>query len=120
MTAGGWKSIDPSATAAENGSLQVARLEPGDSLIAIQRSIWSLAAFSDASIAFENAVGHQILGSLTASTVPPDTVLYNLLLDGNHTYWVIEPDEAPFVQTISDTSGALGEPKRAYLVHNKL
>ena len=47
MTDTGWKSINPSATAAENDSLKVGALAPGDALVTIGRSDWRLAALGN-------------------------------------------------------------------------
>jgi uncharacterized membrane protein YgcG len=119
MTESGWKSIDPSATAAENGSLEVARLAPGDSLVTMRRSAWRLAALGDPLGLGEGALGHQRLASLAASAADPATALYNLLLDGNHSYWVVHPGAAALMQTISAAPKSEGEAGNAYLVHNK-
>jgi hypothetical protein len=46
-------------------------------------------------------------------------VLYNLLLDGDHAYWVVQDAVTPLLQSISHTAeGAAGSDK-AFLVHNK-
>ena len=119
MTESGWKSIDPSATAAENGALDVARLEPGDGLLTMRRSAWRLAALGDPRGLAEGAVGHQRLASLAAVAADSATLLYNLLLDGDHSYWVVQSGAAALMQTISATVETEGGAGTAYLVHNK-
>lgn len=119
MTDAGWKSIDPAATAEENGNLRVGALEPGDALVTIGRSDWHLAALGDPRGTAEGALGHQTLAIMTAATADPQTPLFNLLLDGNHSYWVVQSADAPFLQTVSATTNAPVIHEKAYLVHNK-
>ncbi len=119
MTDAGWKSIDPAATAAENGNLTVGTLEPGDALVTIGRSDWRLAALGDPRGTAEGALGLQTLTFVSAVTAGPETPLFNLLLDGNHTYWVVQSADAPLLQTISATTNTPAIGEKAYLVHNK-
>ena len=119
MTESGWKSIDPAATAAENGALNVARLAPGDGLLTMRRSAWRLAALGDTRGVAAGAVGHQTLGRLAAVAADSATLLYNLLLDGDHSYWVVQSGAAALMQTISATAETEGGAGQAYLVHNK-
>ena len=119
MTESGWKSIDPAATAAENGALNVARLAPGDGLLTMRRSAWRLAALGDTRGVAAGAVGHLTLGRLAAVAADSATLLYNLLLDGDHSYWVVQSGAAALMQTISATAETEGGAGQAYLVHNK-
>lgn len=67
MTTKGWKSIDPKATARENGELSVEPLRIGDVLV--------------------GAGGNQVLiSSIEAQSAAADTQLFNFKLDGNNTY----------------------------------
>lgn len=119
MTDESWKSIDPSATVAENGNLRVATLEIGDSLVTIRRSDWRPVSLGAA----EDAIRHQTLASVRSAAADPGMALYNLLLDGNHAYWIVQSAETPLLQTISATTGATPGAddiaEKAYLVHNK-
>ncbi len=119
MTESGWKSIDPAATAAENGALNVARLAPGDGLLTMRRSAWRLAALGDTRGVAAGAVGHQTLGRLAAVAADSATLLYNLLLDGDHSYWAVQSGAAALMQIISATAETEGGAGQAYLVHNK-
>jgi hypothetical protein len=116
MTTDGWKSINPAATAEENPSLRVGRLERGDLLAVIEQSAWRLAAFGDPRGTIDGALHYEVLTSMTPTAADAGTVVHNLLVDGNHTYWVVQSDAAPLAQTISVTPAA---PRSAYLVHNK-
>ena len=59
------------------------------------------------------------LTALNAAAADCGTVLYNLLLDGDHAYWVVQDAVTPLLQSISHTAeGAAGSDK-AFLVHNK-
>ena len=78
MTDEGWKAIDPAATAAENANLQVAKLEPGDALVTMRRSVWRLAALGDPRGLSDGALGHQMLGTVIAAAADSATPLYNL------------------------------------------
>lgn len=119
MTDAGWKSIDPSATAAENGSLHVAKLEAGDGLVTMQRSAWRLAALGDRRGLGEGALGQQTLNVVTSAAADSATALYNLLLDGDHSYWIVQSGAAPLMQTISAAPDIAIGTEKAYLVHNK-
>ena len=119
MTGAGWKSIDPSATAEENGALQVAKLAPGDAFVTMQRSAWRLAALGEPRGLSEGALGHQKLGAIRAAAADSGTVLYNLLLDGDHAYWIVQDSATPLLQSISHTPESAAGTDKAFLVHNK-
>ena len=59
------------------------------------------------------------LGRLAAVAADSATLLYNLLLDGDHSYWVVQSGAAALMQTISATAETEGGAGQAYLVHNK-
>ncbi|MBT3171468.1 MAG: hypothetical protein HN333_08575, partial [Rhodospirillaceae bacterium] len=77
------------------------------------------AALGDPRGTAEGALGHQPLASVTAAAAGPQTPLFNLLLDGNHTYWVVQSADAALLQTVSATANASAIAEKAYLVHNK-
>lgn len=89
MTAGGWKSVDPDATAAENPKLAVARLRVGDMLMKVAGVAVPAAAVGGfLREPFPEVVfGPARLFALTAHAAHPDTTLYNLVLDEGHTYF---------------------------------
>jgi len=88
-TLGGWKSIDPMATRSENARLRVARLAVGDMLVAAAapdgatRADGALAASPSTAPALQ----YVALRALTAVPADPETVVYNLILDGDHSYF---------------------------------
>jgi len=86
MTKTGWKAIDPEATAAENPLLAVGYLAVDDLLIRLAEC--AVAAGSSASMEFlEPVLEAKPLLNLEARGADPDTPVYNLLLDGDHTYF---------------------------------
>jgi hypothetical protein len=88
LTAEGWKSISPSATHAETDSIVAARLLPGDEVV-FEGAISSPIPEGGMSRAVNLLPGQGFtpLQSITAHAADPDTVVYNLTLDGNHTYY---------------------------------
>jgi hypothetical protein len=88
MTEEGWKSIDPAALAAEHSALRVDQLTVGDCLLALTavavpvgggRSVYAEAV----DVRIEPVALHSLVGR----PADPATQLYNLRLDGNHTYF---------------------------------
>lgn len=85
MTRTGWKAIDPAATAAENPLLIVGRLAVRDRLLKLTGcAITAGVAGPDA---IEPEFESMSLTSLTAHYADPKTPLYNLFLEGDHTYF---------------------------------
>jgi hypothetical protein len=84
-TAEGWKAIDPAATARENPRLRVGALAVGDRIAAVE----ALAARSGVvPVSYAPARVRDIaIDAIAAVRADPDTVVYNLLLDGDHTYF---------------------------------
>lgn len=86
LTAEGWKAADPAATAAENPGLAVGRLAVGDRLLALAGvAVPALAAgicADDVEVRFEEVP----LDRLVAHAAEPATPLYNLRVDGDHTF----------------------------------
>ena len=85
----------------------------------IGRSDWRLATLGNPRSMMNTTLGLQILGAVTSSVADLQTPLFNLLLDGNHSYWVVQSADAPLLQTISATLNAATTTEKAYLVHNK-
>ena len=85
LTTEGWKAIDPEATAAENRGLAVGRLEVGDRLLVAQVRV-PVHAGSVALADRETDFAEVPLLSLRQWDRDPSTFVYNLLLDGDHTY----------------------------------
>jgi hypothetical protein len=68
LTKTGWKSLEPSATARENPHLIVERIKLGDTLMLAGRK-------------------EVVLTSIKAKAAPPNTKLYNFVLEGGNTYF---------------------------------
>jgi len=88
MTDEGWKSIEPSALAAEHSALRVDRLTVGDRL----RTLAGVAVpvgggGSIRTQAVDVRIESVRLHSLGGRAADPFTPLYNLRLDGGHTYF---------------------------------
>ena len=104
MTRAGWKSIDPQATLAETGSFSVGALKVGDDVVKLAavtiRARPMTVAFGGAAPA--RALGVEVetkpsaLNAIAPHDGDPSMTVYNLRLDGNHTYFA-----------------------NSYLVHNK-
>jgi len=103
MTRAGWKSMAPEATFAEHNSFRAGALEVGDELVRLEAVTTRMrpvsVAFGGAMQASSEVVIETNFAPLE-STVPHDgdpfMTVYNLRLDGNHTYFA-----------------------NSYLVHNK-
>jgi hypothetical protein len=87
LGAAGWRAIDPRATAVENPKLKVARLVAGDVLAVMRPSPADLSQGA-AALAAEPAMQRALvaISSIEEIRPAPDTLVYNLLLDGDHTY----------------------------------
>ncbi|MCU1448341.1 MAG: hypothetical protein JWP02_511 [Acidimicrobiales bacterium] len=84
MTTGGWKSIDPAATALEVPSLRVDALRTGD-VVLHSRSAHSTGGDSGALLT-RLELEQLRLDRVTSISADAATPLYNLRLDGDHTY----------------------------------
>jgi len=100
MTRAGWKSINPEATKAENGNLSVGALKVGDDMVWLEtvttRVKPQTVAFGrmvQASYVQASSIEVLVETKFSAlnSTTPhdghPSMIVYNLRLDGNHTYF---------------------------------
>ncbi|NIA67727.1 hypothetical protein HBA54_03910 [Pelagibius litoralis] len=84
LTPAGWKAIDPIATADENPTLKVARLAVGDLLMAALPA----GAESQGNLALvaEVVTRPLPLERIESVSADPAMLVYNLLLDGDHSY----------------------------------
>lgn len=88
MTARGWRSVDPDATAAENPRLAVKRLRVGDRLTRVVGVAATVAAADFGRGSFPEVVlGPVPLFTLRAHEGDPTRTLYNLVLDEGHSYF---------------------------------
>jgi outer membrane immunogenic protein len=95
MTRAGWKSMAPDATFAENNNLSVGALQLGDELVKLEtvttRARPMSVAFGGTAQAPPVEVlvetGFSPLESTKAHDGDPSMIVYNLRLDGNHTYF---------------------------------
>jgi hypothetical protein len=85
MTAQGWKSIDPAATYAEQPNLPVDHLQVGDMLVELAEML--VPAMVGGAEPVEIQTRRIALRSIAPAIADPSTQLYNLLLDGDHTYF---------------------------------
>jgi outer membrane immunogenic protein len=95
MTRTGWKSILPETTLAANQDLSVGALKVGDEVVLLdtimRRPKSMTVAFS--SMALEPSVGLLVetkflaLDAIVSHDGDPSTIVYNLRLDGNQTYF---------------------------------
>lgn len=90
MTANGWRSIDPKATRAENPRFKVGALGIGDRLVLAPTVTGRpLASGGRATRVVYAPDGQRQMTIVTIKGVGAraDTFVYNLKLDGNHTYF---------------------------------
>jgi hypothetical protein len=84
----GWKAIDPDATALEIPDLDVSPLVVGDAIVVLKSSEPE-ASDDDGTVAIAAPprVATEAAVSIRSRCAPVDTQLYNLMLDGDHTYF---------------------------------
>jgi hypothetical protein len=92
LTTEGWKAIDPAATAAENAQLAVGQLAVGDQLLVarvrVAAQVGKVTPHGSIAVAERDDDLEIVpLLSLRQWERDPSTPLYNLLLDGDHTYF---------------------------------
>lgn len=95
MTRAGWKSIAPEATLAQTGNFSVGALKVGDEAVRLEavakRTKPMTVAFSELatrpSVEVRIETGFSELKLITPHDADPSTMVYNLKLDGNHTYF---------------------------------
>lgn len=96
MTRSGWKSIDPQATLRDLRHVDVDRLGIGDELVTLaavhQRAVPMVAAGGGCAFGpdYETVAetDYRRLDSMTAHARDAQTTVYNLRVDGNHSYFV--------------------------------
>ncbi len=85
LTMAGWKAIDPIATARENAALKVAELAVGD-LLTRAREASRLNSADNLARDVEVEFWLDALQELNSVAADPETTVYNLFLDGDHSY----------------------------------
>ncbi|NIA67724.1 hypothetical protein HBA54_03895 [Pelagibius litoralis] len=85
LTMMGWKAVDPAATARENPSLPVLTLRQGD-LLTRAHPARSGSVSGNLALADDIEYALEPLRRLTASAAPPETVVYNLILEGDRSF----------------------------------
>ena len=98
LTIDGWKALDPEATRLENDRLPVAALQLGDRLCrGTARSVGGERRSVPTSPGMLFLQAASLLESVSAVEGDPDTPLFNLLLDGDHSYvangWIVHNKE---------------------------
>ncbi len=88
MTPVGWKAIDREAIRTGGSDLKVGRLVPGDA-VALRRATESAAVSGQLALAAtsEAELGFEAVTRLRSCRADPATPLYDLLLDGDHSYF---------------------------------
>jgi hypothetical protein len=86
LTDDGWKSIDPAATAREHAAMRVAQLRVGDRV----RVLSGVLATVGGSDRLEIDTAPRVVEQIESVMADPATMLYNLRLDGNQTYFANE------------------------------
>ena len=83
MTMGGWRSVSPLASVAETPGLAVRELAIGDLMVMARPEL-----ASDGAVALAPAIQRTLvpLIGLTEESGPEDLSVFNLLLEGEHTY----------------------------------
>jgi hypothetical protein len=87
-TAGGWKAVDAAAAAIEIPRLRVGQLAVGDRLTHL--AAVRVPAFVGRGISVEPVEvrqGEIVLEAVTGGSADPATQLYNMRVDGDHTYF---------------------------------
>ena len=83
LTSQGWRSVSPAATIRETHTICVTELSLGDRLVCV-----GLVAPGIGTLAVEPSLDFHLtpLVNLSTDEAPADTVVFNLFLDGDHTY----------------------------------
>ncbi len=91
MTEEGWKSIEPAALAAEVSTLPAGRLAVGDRLLTLAAAAVPVGGGRASSVeSVDVRIEPVALRNLVGRPADPATQLYNLRLDGDHTYFANE------------------------------
>ena len=113
LTTEGWKALDPEATRRENDHLHVAALQLGDRLCrGIARRIGGPGGPAETERGLLFLQSATALEALSAVEADPQTPLFNLLLDGDHSYvadgWIVHNKEGGSDGGGSDGGGSDG------------
>lgn len=89
MTEDGWKAVDPMHSYHDHGVPAVRRLEVGNGLVRLSqvRSAATVGGSSRLETSVDIQTESEALLSLEGVFAPTSTALFNLRLDGNHTYF---------------------------------
>ena len=98
LTSEGWKALDPEATRRENDRLHVAALQLGDGICrGIARRIGGAGGPAEGGRGVLFLQSATVLEALASVEGDPQTPLFNLLLDGDHSYvadgWIVHNKE---------------------------
>jgi len=88
LSTDGWRSLSPAATAIENDALEVSRLMVGDQLLQLQ-ALNVVPGDSDATardLSQLLELRPVMLEEITSEALPLEITLFNLILDGDHSY----------------------------------
>jgi Hom_end-associated Hint len=117
LTSEGWKALDPEATRRENDRLHVAALQVGDRICrGIVRRVGGEGGPAESGRELLFLQSATVLEALAAVEGDPRMLLFNLLLDGDHSYvadgWIVhnkEGDAGGGAAGGSDGRGAAGD-----------
>lgn len=89
MTDDGWKAVNPAMTALETPELKVTALAVGDRLMKVAQ--YRAGGVAQGNLALDNdaqlLVSEELLVALDSVAADPALWVYNLLLDGSHSYF---------------------------------
>lgn len=88
MTQNGWKSLDPSATTARQPELEVGLLQVGDQVRTLL-GVLAPVGSGDLGVAAHSEIEteYMLIERIDKTDADPSTPLFNLRLDGDHTYF---------------------------------
>ena len=113
LTSEGWKALDPEATRRENDRLHVAPLQLGDRICrGMARRVGGEGGSAEDGRGLLFLQSATVLEALAAVEDDPKTPLFNLLLDGDHSYvadgWIVHNKEGDRRQLNATAAGSDG------------
>ncbi len=90
LTEDGWKAIDPAGTYREHQLRDVGRLQVGDRIMMLSgvlAAVGTGSGFAAQESAVEIDTEPFMVERIDGTSADPELTVYNLLLDGNHTYF---------------------------------